>query len=198
MDAYKQSYYLGPRVNASLTKRMSWVYRRAGLAMLITSLTTACAFVATSLTSPIPTLQVFGIYAAAVIILDYVLVMTFLCSSVVIYHNYFENKPPPCCVCCTCAAPGSRLDWWLCNSSQHGGCESFCDCCGKPMETTTQKAMAQVDAAQVCSSPPLSHSAVLPSSLIHTGPKPSLASHPHAQASSILTGAGQAALRSPL
>jgi len=148
MDAYKQSYYLGPRVNASLTKRMSWVYRRAGLAMLITSLTTACAFVATALTSPIPTLQVFGIYAAAVIILDYVLVMTFLCSSVVIYHNYFENKPPPCCVCCTCAAPGSRLDWWLCNSSQHGGCESFCDCCGKPMETTTQKAMAQVDAAQ--------------------------------------------------
>merc|ERR1719421_598418 len=90
MDAYKQSFYMGPKVNESLTKRMSWVYRRAGLAMLITSLTTASAFVATALSSPIPTLQNFGIFAAAVIIFDYTLVMTMLCSAVVIYHNSFE------------------------------------------------------------------------------------------------------------
>jgi hypothetical protein len=92
MDAYKQSFYLGPKVNESLTKRMSWVYRRAGLAMLITSLTTASAFVATAISSPIPTLAVFGIFAAAVIILDYCLVMTFLCSCVVVYHNWFEVR----------------------------------------------------------------------------------------------------------
>ena len=47
MDAYKQSFYMGAEVNRDLSTRMSWVYRRAGLAMLITSTTTAAAFVAT-------------------------------------------------------------------------------------------------------------------------------------------------------
>jgi len=140
MDAYKASFYKGPAVNASLTKRMSWVYRRAGLAMFITSLTTASAFVATAVTSPIPTLQVVGIFAAAVIIIDYVLVMTFLCASVVVYHNWFERKPALCCVCCTCAPPGSACDWWLCHASKHGGCEQFCNCCGEKMKTSTEVA----------------------------------------------------------
>ena len=126
MDTYKQSFYAGPHVNASLTKRMSWVYRRAGLAMLITSLTTASAFVATSLSSPIPTLQAFGIFAAAVIIFDYVLVMTLLCSAVVIYHNLFERKPGLCCACCTCGPAGSALDWWACGASKHKGCNGLC------------------------------------------------------------------------
>ena len=90
MDVYKQSFHEGPLVNASLTKRMSWVYRKAGLAMLITSLTTACAFVVTAMSSPLPTLQNFGVFAAFVILLDYALVMTLLCSSVVVYHNLFE------------------------------------------------------------------------------------------------------------
>lgn len=76
MDAYKQSFYAGPKVNKSLEIRMSWVYRRAGLAMLITSLTTCAAFVATAASSPIPTLQNFGIFAAGVILIDYALVMS--------------------------------------------------------------------------------------------------------------------------
>jgi len=139
MDAYKQSFYMGPEVNASLTKRMSWVYRRAGTAMLITSLTTCCAFIATAIASPIPSLQNFGIFAAAVIALDYVLVMTFLCACVVVYHNLFENKPALCCACCTCAKPKSALDWWLCQPSKHGGCSALC---GKMEQTTTQVAFA--------------------------------------------------------
>ena len=119
MDAYKQSFYVrellhprhpalpktppaayrpqaGEKVNKDLETRMSWVYRRAGLAMLITSLTTCAAFVATAASSPIPTLQNFGIFAAAVIMIDYILVMTFLCSAVVIYHNMFEMKAGLC------------------------------------------------------------------------------------------------------
>ena len=86
----------GEKVNKDLETRMSWVYRRAGLAMLITSLTTCAAFVATAASSPIPTLQNFGIFAAAVIMIDYILVMTFLCSAVVIYHNMFEMKAGLC------------------------------------------------------------------------------------------------------
>ena len=60
MDAWKQSFYAGPEVNRDVTTRMSWVYRRAGKAMLITSLTTGATFIATAGTSPIPTLQNFG------------------------------------------------------------------------------------------------------------------------------------------
>ena len=52
--------------------------------MLITSMTTAAAFCATAITSPIPELQNFGIFAAVVILIDYALVMTFLCAVVII------------------------------------------------------------------------------------------------------------------
>ena len=75
MDAYKQSFYRGTEINASLLTRMSWVYRRAGLAMLITSLTTCSAFIASALASPIPELQNFGIFGLCDLI-DYVMVMT--------------------------------------------------------------------------------------------------------------------------
>ena len=101
--------------------------------------TTCCAFVATAFSSPIPTLKNFGIFAAVVIILDYVLVMTFLCASVVVYHNYFENKPGFCCACCVVASPGSACDWWLCSPAKLGGCEVICS---GQKETTTQKALA--------------------------------------------------------
>jgi hypothetical protein len=64
MDAYKQSrYHLD--VLTDLETRMSWVYRRTGLAMGITSWTTCAAFLCT-LTTPLPGLQSFGIFAALV------------------------------------------------------------------------------------------------------------------------------------
>ena len=135
MDAYKQSFYMGPKVNKDLVTRMSWVYRRAGLAMLITSLTTACAFVTTAMSAPIPTLQLFGIFAACVILFDYLLVMTFLCAGVVIYHNYFETKPGLCCACCQCGPPDSTCDWWLCGATKNGGCSNLCSCAAKPTTT---------------------------------------------------------------
>jgi len=37
MDAYKQSILQGPQVLSSFESRMSWVYRRTGSAMAITS-----------------------------------------------------------------------------------------------------------------------------------------------------------------
>jgi hypothetical protein len=44
MDAYVQSQYKGPGVNRDMETRFSWVYRKSGLAMLITSVTTCVAF----------------------------------------------------------------------------------------------------------------------------------------------------------
>jgi len=95
MDAYKQSAYMG-NVLESLETRMSYVYRRTGTAMLITSATTCSAFLCTLLI-PIATVRAFGIFAAIVIFVDYVLVMTLYCTAVIIYHNKLER--PGCCPC---------------------------------------------------------------------------------------------------
>jgi hypothetical protein len=46
--------------------------------------------------SPVPVLQNFGIFAACVILSDYLLVMTFLCTLVIVYHTCCERR----CGCC--------------------------------------------------------------------------------------------------
>ena len=79
---------------------MSWVYRRTGLAMGITSWTTCAAFLC-CLSTPLPGLQSFGIFAALVIFIDYILVMTMYCTAVIIYHNRYENNGKFGC-CCPC------------------------------------------------------------------------------------------------
>ena len=99
MDAYKQSqYHLD--ILTDLETRMSWVYRRTGTAMAITSATTCAAFLCTLIT-PLSSIQSFGIFAACVIFIDYVLVMSLFCTAVVIYHNRFEDRAR-CGCCCPC------------------------------------------------------------------------------------------------
>jgi len=99
MDAYKQSkYHLD--VLTDMETRMSWIYRRTGTAMAITSATTCAAFLCTLIT-PLPSIQSFGIFAAVVIFIDYVLVMTLFCTAVVIYHDRYENSAKFGC-CCPC------------------------------------------------------------------------------------------------
>jgi hypothetical protein len=117
MDAYKQSATKGPLVNKNLSTRMTWVYKRAGLAMLITSATTCAAFLCTCI-SPLASTIAFGVFAALVILCDYILVMTFFCTTVVIYHNSVEvrqtcgcekNRTGCCaCVCCFPVPPTER------------------------------------------------------------------------------------------
>ena len=99
MDAYKQSAHRSKDLLCSLESRMSWVYRRSGKAMAITSTTTCFAFLCTII-SPIASTRSFGIFAALVILFDYILVMTLFCTSVVIYHDRLEEEPGCCCCCC--------------------------------------------------------------------------------------------------
>eukprot|EP00804_Cyclotella_cryptica_P024803 CCRYP_001761-RA/>CCRYP_001761-RA protein AED:0.23 eAED:0.23 QI:209/0.75/0.6/1/1/1/5/0/1089 len=99
MDAYKQSQY-HPELLGDLSTRMSWVYRRTGVAMAITSATTCAAFLCTLIT-PLTSIQSFGIFAAVVIFIDYVLVMSLFCTAVVIYHQRFESTAKYGC-CCPC------------------------------------------------------------------------------------------------
>ena len=99
MDAYKQSQY-HPELLGDLATRMSWVYRRTGVAMAITSATTCAAFLCTLIT-PLPGVQSFGVFAAVVIFIDYVLVMSLFCTAVIIYHQRFEGRSKFGC-CCPC------------------------------------------------------------------------------------------------
>jgi len=105
MDAYKQSKFRDPNNLQSLENRMSWVYRRTGTAMAITSATTCAAFLCTLIT-PIVDIRAFGVFAAFVILMDYVLVMTLFCTAVVIYHDRYEDKK----VCCGCCGPCGKSD----------------------------------------------------------------------------------------
>ena len=99
MDAYRQSANKGKDVLESLETRMSWVYRRSGTAMAITSATTCFAFLCT-VVSPIAGTRSFGIFAALVILFDYILVMTLFCTAVTIYHDRFEDEPGCCSFFC--------------------------------------------------------------------------------------------------
>jgi predicted RND superfamily exporter protein len=100
MDAYKQSKIRHPENLVDMETRMSWVYRRTGSAMAITSATTCAAFLCTLIT-PLASIQSFGIFAAFVILIDYVLVMTLFCTAVVIYHDRYEDRKNYGC-CCPC------------------------------------------------------------------------------------------------
>mmetsp|Transcript_21686 Transcript_21686/g.76147 ORF Transcript_21686/g.76147 Transcript_21686/m.76147 type:complete len:1073 (-) Transcript_21686:77-3295(-) len=99
MDAYRQSLYQDAEVTKSFANRMLWTYRRAAGAMLITSFTTMCAFMATAL-SPLAEVASFGIFAAITIAMDYVFVITWLPAVVTFWHNHWEMKPNCCCPCC--------------------------------------------------------------------------------------------------
>jgi hypothetical protein len=126
MDAYVQSAYEGPSVVRDMETRFSWVYRKSGLAMFLTSLTTCLSFLC-CFTSPLPDTQGFGLFALWVIAFDYILVMTMFCTAVMVYHNRFE-RPPMCG--CPCPTP---VGWCTC-----GCCVENCDC---GLQNPTQKAL---------------------------------------------------------
>lgn len=107
---------------------MSYVYRRAGLAMLITSATTCSAFLCT-VASPIASTKSFGIFASLVIFMDYALVMTCFCTAVVLYHDHFEESTVTVCN----DAQGAFGCYDCC-------CPCCCPCIPKLKETSTERA----------------------------------------------------------
>jgi protein dispatched 1 len=129
MDAYVQSQFKGPNVNRDMETRFSWVYRKSGLAMLITSATTCAAFLC-CFGTPLPDTQAFGIFAALVIAADYILVVTMYCTAVMVYHNRLEKNG-----LCTCNVPTPM------GACKFGCCVENCDC--SPSDPSpTQKALA--------------------------------------------------------
>ena len=113
VDAWKQSFSLLPP-HTPLDCRLSWVLRRAGGAMMVTTLTTASSFFA-NMVSPITSLKGFGLFTGLVVVADYFLMLLFIPATVVVHHLYFsvdagknqlKHRQNPCC---TSGAPGCPL-----------------------------------------------------------------------------------------
>ena len=98
MDAWVQAN-MQPRHDTCtyMNGRFAHAWFNSGKAMGITSLTTMCAFLAT-MSSPLLEVKYFGTFAATLVALDYMLVMTFFACSVVVYHRYAEGTLG--CLCC--------------------------------------------------------------------------------------------------
>lgn len=88
MDAWKQSFVILPQ-ECPLSNRLSWTMRRAGGAMLVTTITTASSFFANMVAS-ITTLKVFGLFTGLVVIADFCLMMIFIPATVIVHHKYFS------------------------------------------------------------------------------------------------------------
>jgi len=144
MDSYKLSQFKGAVVNRDVTSRLSWVYRRSGSAMFITSATTCSAF-CVSVISPIANVQSFGMFAALVIAFDYVLVMTMFCTATCIYHNRYEKHS--CRFCCCWPGTVSKNGNSQANPgfvSSGGACEG---CCASRMDVDVTTTAVGRDAA---------------------------------------------------
>lgn len=98
-DAWKQSFSLLSE-ESSLAARMQFAWRRSATAMLITSLTTAVAFLVNTV-SPIPPIRLFGIWMALLICVDYILVITWY-PLVQLVHFRCCQKPRQNRRCCLC------------------------------------------------------------------------------------------------
>ena len=95
-DAWKAT---GLKKHPSLAHRLNEAYRKSVISMLVTSVTTMTAFLANAL-SPLLATRSFGVFAAMLIGIDYLAVITFFPTIVIFYHTHFEDKPHPCCSRC--------------------------------------------------------------------------------------------------
>merc|ERR1719167_1415566 len=106
-DAWVQAQAVMPASQSKdILLRLSWTYRRAGKAMAITTFTTCVAFLAT-LSSPISAAQTFGVWAAWVILWDYIFSVTLFPVGIVLATAYPAlrscgcfNDEEACTGCC--------------------------------------------------------------------------------------------------
>lgn len=77
---------------------MSYTWKRAVRAMAVTSSTTAVAFLANYF-SPLMPFKSLGIYAAIIILANYLLVSMLFPSAIVFYEMHFDKYSFCCCFC---------------------------------------------------------------------------------------------------
>ena len=88
VDAWKQSKYeKDPKISGSIEGRLEWTYRRAGGAMLVTSITDACAFYANCI-NDITVVRIFGAFMGTMVIVNYLLVVTYFPAVVILWNKW--------------------------------------------------------------------------------------------------------------
>lgn len=97
-DTWKQSAEMPRAISADLSTRFAWTFKRAALAMLTTTATTAICLGATA-ASPMGQMQAFGIFTALAIIADYIMVITFFPACVVVHAKYLTPCTKRMCAC---------------------------------------------------------------------------------------------------
>ncbi|CAE7432755.1 Disp1 [Symbiodinium microadriaticum] len=125
-DAWLQSAH-AEGVSHSKSTRFCWAYRRSVGAMLVTTLTTCGSFFIGA-TSPLPLVQSFCIFAAVVVLVDYLFCISFFASAVLVYEEWIKGFGY-CFRCCgielreagTCLGPGCCF----------GGLRACLTCCGR-------------------------------------------------------------------
>jgi len=70
---------------------MSYTWKRAFRAMMVTSSTTSAAFLANYF-SPIMPIKAFGMYAAIIVPVNYLLVIVYFPPAVIIHERYIKDK----------------------------------------------------------------------------------------------------------
>ena len=76
-------------------ERMAYAFKRATKAIAVTASTTSVAFAANGF-SPIIPIRSFGIYAAIIVLVNYMMVVMIMPSVQMIYERKFKDK----CGCC--------------------------------------------------------------------------------------------------
>jgi hypothetical protein len=93
-DAWLQSAHAGPGVSSSIERRFAYAYRRSAAAMFVTTCTTCGSFLAGSL-SKIPYVSQFCTFTAVVVLVDYLLCISFFATSVVLWEKFMARR-----LCC--------------------------------------------------------------------------------------------------
>ena len=83
-----------PIMKDDMHRRMAYAFKRAAKAIAVTSSTTSVAFAANGL-SPIIPIRAFGIYAAIIVLVNYLMVVLVMPPVQMVYELKFKNKP--CC-----------------------------------------------------------------------------------------------------
>ena len=89
-DAWRQSATI-PFIADNLHRRMAYSFKRSFNAILVTSSTTAIAFLANAL-SDIRPIRAFGIFAAIIIPVNFVLVILVMPSTQIIHDKYLKDR----------------------------------------------------------------------------------------------------------
>lgn len=97
-DAWRQSEKVNPKILDTLEKRLAYTWKRAVRAIIVTSSTTAVAFAA-NIFSPAMPIKAFGVFAASIIFLNFILVITIFPAAIIFNERLCKNRIC-CCFCC--------------------------------------------------------------------------------------------------